>query len=170
MSLDTGEQAKPPFPLSANPDLQLTGPRFGAALLDLLIVYILVSVLIPRVVFEDGSRAYGDADNCDKICTGWKILAALTFSIPYMAASELFFGKTIGKAFAGLKVVSIDGTKRRRRILLRNVLRLFWLIPVPFLGLVADASFLGATEGKRNLRDVVAGTTVVGVRTPKLPP
>jgi uncharacterized RDD family membrane protein YckC len=127
------------------------GSRFVALLVDSLLQgLVFAAVVVVLVVAGAGGYAAG------------AIVAVAVFALlfAYPVAFELGAGgRTPGKRWSGLRVVSDDGSPVTfRGSALRNVLRLVDILPVMYLvGTIA----IFATRNNQRLGDVAAGTLVV---------
>jgi uncharacterized RDD family membrane protein YckC len=135
-----------------------TGRRVFAAMIDLCFVF-----LVSSVVFSDLHAGISeDAEEGNPLIGGWHLTVAMVIGAPYYLLSEVAFGRTVGKALLGLKVASLEGHFSRRRVLVRNLVRVLWAFPI--LGgylLPMDAILIWMTSRHQSLGDLVAGTTVV---------
>jgi uncharacterized RDD family membrane protein YckC len=76
----------------------------------------------------------------------------------YSGVLEGVFGKTLGKWFFNLRVVSLAEKKSMHQVLTRNVPKFFWYIFQPFdvtVGLAMDG------DPRQRWSDTVAKTTVI---------
>lgn len=135
-------------------DLELgsLGDRILAFLLDLLVMFVL-SVSI------GGLLSYANLE-------GWMIMLIYIPLMFYSFAFEYFGGgQTLGKRAMNIKVVKLDGTTPTiGSYLLRWLFRIIdlWLYPVVFAPAVIS---IIATKNGQRIGDLVAGTTVIKVRT-----
>lgn len=84
-------------------------------------------------------------------------VVALAIYLVHTALSELFTGRTLGKALLGLRVVSMDGsTPAPSSILIRNFLR---VIDVALLGI--PLAMITFSPLRQRIGDVAAGTIVI---------
>jgi uncharacterized RDD family membrane protein YckC len=99
--------------------------------------------------------------------TGAAVVALVGSSIAlflYPAVAEVRYGRTIGKAAAGLRVVTVEGGPlRARHATIRSALQVVDLLLVP-IGVVAVLSALASPTDQR-FGDRVAGTLVLRSRT-----
>lgn len=136
------------------------GSRFGAALLDALLVIVLILLILLSVAIASTIDPTGLSDFVLGVLVGGSLLLLIGYQLVF---GLLRNGQTPGKAVFGLRVVSADGWPAAPT---QHVLRsLLWpldvLLPVPMpfglLGLVA----ILLTERRQRLGDLVAGTIVV---------
>lgn len=140
-----------------------TGRRAVARIVDTLVVGIPVSTAGKMLTGATPGRVGG------AVLVGFAVLYFL-YELPQLA----IWGQTLGKRFAGVRVVDADGYGRvpAGRVLTRVAIYTVPLAlrPVPFLGLVAGLFWLanGAWLLQRPLRqalhDKVARTAVVRTR------
>jgi uncharacterized RDD family membrane protein YckC len=87
----------------------------------------------------------------------WAVLALVVLT--YFTVSEALFGATLGKYWARVRVVRVDGMPLSlTSVLVRNAMRL--VDGLPFLYLLGGLSVL-LSPGSQRLGDFLAGTTVV---------
>jgi uncharacterized RDD family membrane protein YckC len=138
-----------------SPDAAL-GRRIGAALFDLLVLFLLfvaLAVLIGDTSSEGGSFEVRN-DGAD-------FLVFVAVSLLYYGGSELLTGQTLGKRLAGVRVVRVDGSRAGAgAIVLRTLLR---VVDGQLLYLVGLGVAFLTGERRQRLGDL-AGRTVV-VRT-----
>lgn len=149
------------------PDLATAGDRAVlfdraiAALIDLLVCYVLLELPVVYVLLE----LFGDEYPWLGAAAPLLSLAVLVpLYLTYSFAFEWQYGRTPGKVNRGLVVVMADGTPcTRRGSAVRNLLRYVDVLGVPPLvvGLVVAA----ASDGRR-VGDRAAGTVVVRTRAP----
>lgn len=141
-------------------DLHLTlaglGSRFGAALIDGLI---LGAVLVVAVL---GFAALGSvlADDLSLLVSGAATLTVFAVLLGYTIGFEAFNdGRTPGKAAFGLRVVSDSGGPAGVwPVVVRNLLRVVDFLPSAYLvGVVCILS----TRTRRRVGDLAAGTLVI---------
>jgi uncharacterized RDD family membrane protein YckC len=129
------------------------GRRIGAALIDLLICFVLLIVL-GLLIGESESGGGSVSVNLE----GGAALIYVLLVLGYFFAFEAASGRTIGKQLFGVRVVTIDGaTPTPGRVAVRTVLRLVDGILFYAVGLVSVA----VTRRRQRLGDLAAGTTVV---------
>jgi len=137
------------------------GRRIGAALFDLLVLFLLfvaLAVLIGESSSEGGSFAVR-LDGAD-------FLVFVAISLAYYGVSELLTGQTLGKRIAGVRVVRTDGGRPGAgAIAARTLLRIVDGQLVYLVGL--GVAFLTG-ERRQRLGDLAARTMVV--RTGDAPP
>ncbi|MCP2342860.1 RDD family protein [Actinomadura rupiterrae] len=133
------------------------GQRLLARIVDTLIVG------LPVVLVLRAALPHGTADR-------WAPTAVASFLLVYEAVQLAVWGRTVGKRFAGVRVVTVDGTRPSpSQAALRAAVYAvpIALRPVPVLGLLggifwvvnAGAAFRGAE--RRAVHDRLAGTAVV---------
>ncbi len=126
--------------------------RIGAHLLDLVVVFgiyflvVMLSIASGLGMSEEGS--------------GFVFLFTSFGIFLYFILSEgLFQGRTLGKKFTGLRVLSVDGTPLTwSGAFFRNILRVADMLPGPYLvGFIA----IFMNEKSQRIGDLVSGTVVV---------
>jgi uncharacterized RDD family membrane protein YckC len=118
--------------------------RVAAALVDVVIIFVPMRLLIFFV-----NAPYQD------VAAG--LLSGVVWFV-YSGVLEGAFGKTLGKWFFNLRVVSLAEKKSMHQILTRNVPKFFWYIFLPFdviVGLAMDG------DPRQRWSDTVANTTVI---------
>jgi len=127
------------------------GVRFAAGLIDALPV--LVGWLVVAVQYGN----FGPSGlSASELSRELPRVAGIPAYVLYTTLWEVAFGRTIGKALLGLKVVGIDGKPVTRvQLLTRNLLRLIDVIPPLTLLLVFVSPF------RQRAADAAAGTVVV---------
>lgn len=139
-------------------------PRLGAALIDALL-YVVVW-LVGIIVAAQFTWVFA-LDIAAGQAIAIVAAVSLMFLIP-LVVEGLTKGRSLGKLIFGLRAVRDDGgTIRWRHALIRCLTGVFelWMT----LGSVAVIASLFNQQSKR-LGDMMAGTFVVVVRAPKLPP
>lgn len=135
--------------------------RCGAVAFDYLLVIIfpVLGLLLSRMFGNDGARLLSsDLNN-----VGW--LIAVLVGISNTILLPMVAGQSIGKMFAGLRIVNINGERASAgKILLRQTVGYVLTVATGFLGF-----FVAVFNSKgRALHDFLAGTMVVyGSATPK---
>jgi uncharacterized RDD family membrane protein YckC len=145
---------------------QARSARFlrAIALLTDMLVFGVVSFVVNSVYgvtqITSGSpipSQYGFASYSTNTGVPWYVLTVV--GIFYFAVPEALFGATPGKFWAGLRVVTVDGSPLSiGSVITRNVIRLVDYLPVLYL--VGGVLVLLTTNSQR-LGDRAAGTTVV---------
>lgn len=118
--------------------------RLAATLVDVAIIFIPMRLLIFFV-----NAPYQD------LVSG--LLSGAMWFV-YSGALEGAFGRTLGKWFFNLRVVSLSEKRSMHQFLTRNVPKFFWYIFLPFdviVGLVMDG------DPRQRWSDTVANTNVV---------
>lgn len=120
--------------------------RYSAAGIDVLLAW------IPAMIVGSAVREHGVAASA---------VAFTVIFLGYFLFAEGIWSTTVGKAFMGLRVTTLDGTRPTvMQIFLRNVLRLLDANPV-LLGAIPGAVFIMFTRRRQRLGDLVARTIVV---------
>ncbi len=137
------------------------GSRFGALLLDIIIVCL---VLIPlwMIVYPVALATLGAA-GLTSVVTGIFIIATFLFLFGHFIVFELLWnGQTPGKRFLGLRAIDDAGFPITfLQAATRNLLRLVDFLPMGYIAGALCAFF--HVEYKR-LGDIVAGTVVIKER------
>jgi uncharacterized RDD family membrane protein YckC len=142
----------PSAPIAAVQDV--TGPRIGAAVIDIIILAILF--LVMSMLF--GESESGDGGFSANL-TGVPFLIYVVLSFLYYFGMEFKTGQTIGKMALKLKVATVDGQPLTPgKVAIRTVLRI--VDGLPFLYLVGFIAMV-ASKQKQRIGDMAAGTTVV---------
>lgn len=157
----------PPAASSPAPDVGVSGtaglgPRFGARLLDALIVFIPASLVL-------GLAGIGMGDGVGGLALdGWlfnAITSLLWFG--YYVYFESTRGATLGKKLLNLRVVSADGSSPSTEAAAkRNIWMLFGIVPIvgglaQFVALVVIAVTINSGPHNRGKHDEFAGTGVL---------
>jgi len=136
--------------------------RFGAAMIDLVILLVFAAVLaLPFGILTwsalDWTHGYGPW-----ISLIWGPFAIVVFAlwVLYYTYLESTSGQTFGKRAIGLKVVSVPSGKPPdwEHALVRNVVRIIDWLPLFYLVGFACAEL---TPRKQRLGDLLANTTVL---------
>jgi uncharacterized RDD family membrane protein YckC len=153
MSTSTQETLRIATPEGVSLELPLAGvgSRFVAALLDMML-QLFALVVLGFAVAAGGGGGFA-----------WAAIEAVSvFALffVYPVAFELGArGRTLGKRWTGLRVISADGSPVTfRASVLRNLLRLVDILPTAYL---VGAIFIFATRHNQRLGDLAAGTLVV---------
>lgn len=127
--------------------------RIGAALIDLLVLFLLFVVF--AVLFGDTSSGDGGVSaNLD----GGPALLYFATALLYYGVLEAATGQTLGKRLLGIRVVRIDGERASAgQVAARTVLRVIDGILFYLVGLIA----ILATGSKRQRLGDMAGKTTV---------
>jgi len=142
----------------------LTGRRVFAAFIDLLVAFV-VGMFVSELVLAGWMDELYIEERTNPFMRAWIDATVLFAGLPYYAVCDILWGRTIGKALLGIKVVSLSGNMNRWRMLVRNLVRITWAIPyLGFLFLLADVGLIGLTEKHQRLGDIAAGTTVIRSR------
>ncbi len=151
-------------------DARVEVRRFGAALLDLVILAIVTIWLsdVFGVVRVTSGSALRTTVGFTYFSTGlvidppWLIL----ITIVLYAAQEALFGATWGKLVAGLRVVDADGLRPTPgAVVVRNILRIVEYYPIFYLVAIIAAM---TSPRRQRLGDRLAGTLVVRVESAPL--
>lgn len=135
--------------------------RCGAIAFDylLFIIFPVLGLLLSRMFGNDGARLLSsDLNN-----VGW--LIAVLVGVSNTLLLPMVAGQSLGKMFAGLRIVSVNGERAGTgKILFRQTLGYVLTVATGMLGL-----FLSVFNSKgRALHDYLTGTMVVyGAATPK---
>ena len=136
------------------PELAGLGRRWLAGLIDLGIGWLLVGIAVYAAVPEIESETLTSSQEQS---AGIATLIALSVWINYMVFAEWRFGRTIGKAALGIRVVRLDGSHLTwNAALARNLLRLPDLIAIFFT--------VPTSEHRQRLGDRAAKTVVLRLR------
>jgi hypothetical protein len=136
------------------PELAGLGRRWLAGLIDLGIGWLLVGIAVYAAVPEIESETLTSSQEQS---AGIATLIALSVWINYMIFAEWRFGRTIGKAALGIRVVRLDGSHLTwNAALARNLLRLPDLIAIFFT--------VPTSEHRQRLGDRAAKTVVLRLR------
>ncbi len=166
----------PAASLSANPtfneasdltlDTQVYGKRIGAALIDLVLIFILLSLTNQGGLLEFSFSASGYNIHAGPIISlvGLKGLITVIVIALYFIIFEAIKGATIGKLAAGIKVTKVDGTKLGiGGVVVRNISRIVDGFPyiVPYLlGMIV----MSTNNKRQRLGDKFAQSIVVNSR------
>jgi membrane protease YdiL (CAAX protease family)/uncharacterized RDD family membrane protein YckC len=144
------ESAGPPF-ATPEPEPASLGRRLGAGLIDLGIGWLVTSIAVYAAVPEiEGETLTSSQEQT----AGIVALIAISAWINYMIFAEWRYGRTLGKAALGLRVVRLDGTPLSwNGALVRNLLRLPDLIAIFFT--------VPTSEHRQRLGDRAAQTVVL---------
>jgi len=139
---------------SLEPEPAGLGRRLLAGLIDLGIGWLLVGIAVYAAVPEIENETLTSSQ---EESAGIATLVALSVWVNYLVFGEWRYGRTIGKAALGIKVVPLDGSKLTwNAALARNLLRLPDLIAIFFT--------VPTSEHRQRLGDRAAKTVVLRVR------
>ena len=150
--------AGPPVP-ALEPEPASLGRRLLAGLIDAgagwLLVGIAVYAAVPEIETESLTTSQEES-------AGIATLIAVSVWINYLVFAEWRYGRTLGKAVLGIKVVRLDGAPLSwNRALVRNLLRLPDLLAIFFM--------VPSSEHRQRLGDRAAGTVVLRAREEATP-
>ncbi len=127
------------------PDRAIRG-RLGAILLDGFLLGLAYRFLLPALGVQSAEAT---------------VLWILVLQFLYFFLLEAFAGKTLGKARAHVRVVSLDGTPPTLgQLAIRNALRIFDALPLFYASGLVSVMWSGPGQRQR-LGDRVAGTSVI---------
>jgi uncharacterized RDD family membrane protein YckC len=132
----------------------VVGRRIGAGLIDVL----LMTALFFALAASMGELESGDGSFQVEL-TGGPFLLFLAIQLGYYFVLETLYGKTLGKALLGLRVVAEDGSKATGgAVAARTILRLIDGLPgLYLLGIVVIA----ASKKDQRIGDMAGRTRVV---------
>ena len=157
--------SEPPPLVASQPEPASLGRRLLAGLVDLGIGWLLVGIAVyaavPEIETETLTRSQEQS-------AGVTVLIAISVWINYLVFAEWRFGRTLGKAALGIKVLRLDGTKLSwNGALVRNLLRLPDLVAIFFTVPTSDhRQRLGDRAAKTVVlrwRDVQPSDAAIGV-------
>jgi uncharacterized RDD family membrane protein YckC len=122
-------------------------------------------VFLPTLsfVFLNGyHEAISDDPNPNPFLGWWQLAPAIAVAAPYGAVTELVWGRTLGKALTGIRVVAFRGTHIWWRVILRDLTKILWFLPPCLL---LDIVLICATPKARRWIDSLVGTTVIASPT-----
>jgi len=140
--------------------------RLLANVLDSFIAISLYGVVVSAAVFVWNVTVSNDLEVPTSDTIAWAIGIVLWMFV-YFASSWALWGKTVGKAVLGLRIVRRDGADLEGR---RAVTRAL-VYPLTFLSLGIGFAMAVVDRERRALHDVLAGTAVVydwEARAPRL--
>ena len=121
-------------------------PRFVASQLDFIAVSFAAVLLAKQIPLE---------------LVWFQILTAVIAVLGYFFLTEYYLGQTLGKMFAGIKVISLDGEPCSAwQILVRTLLRVIEANPLLLGAILAGISAMISPTNQR-IADRLVGTTVV---------
>ncbi|GAC1572554.1 MAG: hypothetical protein NVS3B23_07950 [Candidatus Saccharimonadales bacterium] len=141
----------------------IQGKRIGAAIVDLLLIFFVLSLTGQGgfIMLKLSSTGYAIVTGPGVYLYGLKGLITVICITLYFVVFETIKGATIGKMAAGITVVQVDGSKTTfKKALLRNVVRLVDGFPyvIPYvLGMI----IMAVTKKHQRIGDKIAGTIVV---------
>jgi uncharacterized RDD family membrane protein YckC len=160
MTLEDRHVTPTPEGVSLDVVLAGLGSRFTAFLLDfvLQVTFFLLVDLVLKALLGNGG------ETSDLIGAGAVSLIAVLDFIGYFVICEMLWsGRSVGKRAAGLRVVRVGGAPVGFwSSLLRNVIRLIDMMPVPFY-LVGSVLILSTSKNQR-LGDLLGNTVVIRER------
>jgi uncharacterized RDD family membrane protein YckC len=145
------QPAATPTPPAAG---DVTGIRIVAALIDIVLLFVVF--IIMAALFGD-TDSKGDSSFSVNL-SGLPALVYFVIVIGYYVVLESSGGQTLGKKIMGLKVVALDGTLTKTKVVVRTLLRI--VDGLPFLYLVGIIAIV-ASKQKQRIGDMAAGTVVV---------
>lgn len=137
-------------------DIADTGHRIAAAIVDLIIVYVIAAILIYMAIsaFISGGRFF---------FLGFPFIAAssLLLVLYFMFFEAFMNGQTPGKMAVKIKVVKATGEPITfAESLIRNILRIVDHLPIFYLlGFI----IMSTNDKRQRLGDIVANTIVINV-------
>ena len=138
------------------PTENLTGRRIGAALIDIVVLFIVFAVF--AMLFGETEPEDEDTVGFNLSLSGGPALIYFLIVIAYYFVMEAATGKTLGKMLLGLKVQAIDGAYTPMKAFIRNILRI--VDSLPFLYLLGFI-VMAVSKNKQRIGDMAAGTVVV---------
>jgi uncharacterized RDD family membrane protein YckC len=145
----TTEPVTAPAP-AVTADQSILGPRIGAAVIDIILVFVLFLIV---------AATLGDFGDGNASVSGFPAFLLLLIVLGYYFVADAYLGgRTLGKAIVGLSVVADDGsTLRPGPAAARTLLRIVDGLPAFYLvGFIVVL----ASKGKR-IGDMAAGSKVV---------
>jgi uncharacterized RDD family membrane protein YckC len=134
--------------------------RLGAALIDFALMTA-VFMVMASAFGEVGYRQHNDGTETWGIwLEGIPGLIYLVLLIGYFTLLEVLYGRTLGKALTGIKVVALEGELTLAKAAVRTLCRIVDFLPmfIPYLvGLIC----IGASKKRQRVGDMAAGTAVV---------
>lgn len=140
--------------------------RLLAHLLDSFIAVSLYGVVVAAAVFLWNSTVGRGLEVPTEDSLAWVFGLAL-WLVAYFAGSWALWGKTVGKAVVGLRIVRRDGADLEAGRALRRAI----VFPLDFLTLGIGFALALVDRERRTLHDVLSGTAVVydwEARSPRL--
>lgn len=140
------------------PAADVTGPRIGAALIDLILLGIVFFVM--AALFGDSTSSAGDdGAGFSANLSGIPAIIYFLIVLSYYYGLELTQGQTIGKKLTKIKVVSVDNSALTpKQIGLRTACRI--IDGLPFLYLLGFIVML-VSKKKQRIGDMAGKTIVV---------
>lgn len=122
--------------------------RFAALLLDAILIGVTISIAIFIFNLDTSDRA---------VQTGESLISLLYFVL----VPVLWYGYTVGKRLAGIRIVKMDGSNVTiGTILLRYVITGFIYGLSLGIALIVSIFMVALREDKRAIHDLIAGTYV----------
>ncbi len=131
-----------------------TARRMFAALIDFTIL-----IIAAQIVFPGYNASVSRDAETNPFAGGWHLETAVLLGLPYFLACEVLFARTLGKALLRVHVAGLTGPASRGRLIVRNVARVLWLVPMVML--LLDVGLIESTEKRQRLGDLIAGTIIV---------
>jgi uncharacterized protein len=153
------EESKGPPGSGAEPEPAGLGRRLAAGLIDLGVGWLVVGIAVYAAVPEvENETLTSQQEESVAIAT----LIAVSVWINYLIFAEWRYGRTLGKAALGIRVVRLAGDRMSwNAALVRNLLRLPDLIAIFFT--------VPTSEHHQRLGDRAAKTVVLRMREPEAP-
>jgi uncharacterized RDD family membrane protein YckC len=143
------------------------GRRFLAVIIDAIILLIIEGIipLINGMIVSAILHSSGVITaNADRWGTFISLLQIIIIPFVYHIAMEAMLGATVGKMVLGISVVKLDGSPISwKEAIVRNLLRIIDLLPMPFLMVpyLLAALLVWTSPKQQRLGDLVARTVVV---------
>jgi uncharacterized RDD family membrane protein YckC len=162
MSLEDRYVTATPEGVSLDVALAGFGSRFGAYVLDIIILIIPYLV----IVIVMGSTLTSSSETSSLVAIGLTSLLTILFFFGYFIICEMLWsGHTVGKRALGIRVVSRAGLPLTfSASLLRNIARLVDMLPVIPCPYLVGAIAIFASSKNQRLGDMMAGTLVIRER------
>lgn len=164
--MDKQYDVKTPEYVSLQFELAGLGSRSWAFMIDQFILTVANIVVVLLTIFVMMGLQDFHVDNLPVIVVAGMFLLLFVLNFGYYVFAEAFFGgKTIGKKFAGIRVIQENGHGITFiSSFIRNFLRLVDSLPA---GYVVGILFIYGHPKHKRLGDIVAGTIVVHERNAK---
>jgi uncharacterized RDD family membrane protein YckC len=160
-ALDTSVEVETPEHIVFHHRVAGPARRFFAYLVDLIVCYTVVFAIGFAILLltVGGAMVGGEIDSAAKLGIGLILVVLFCAQWVYFAAFEALTGRTPGKRFLGLQVLTVTGRPIGfREAALRNVARAADALPI---GNVLGAIVMALTSRFQRLGDLIAGTMVV---------